>query len=544
MNKRYLIMLFTLSMSCNLISLSEDEPTKTTGTTTSNNGTSQNNSTNNASNQTTNGGTNNGTDNNTTNQNNTTNNSSNNTTNTSTGTTTTQSNNMTNGDYKRLVSPAGDYFGSPEKFSSYYTNRNWKPKRVLYVAMDAGPIDLDSHTYDSPMSMAVALVHIRPGDLVFVKKTSVPAEEVNIRLTETHHGTQEDPIVFYGERNADGTLGVHFKCVATGASNASNSCFNLERSNYIAIDGFVFEGGTHAVRTVGNFDNSAPQRGTTVINSRASLQFRAAISSGKSDWLVVESNVLNGAYGANGHGIYLGNGSDYNVIRYNEIYESASADIQFSGDPTSSCSDIELSDIECHGSAKDGNGKGVVEFFTISDNFFHNGNGQGPNFSSMKNSKISNNIFGPYALHGISFYQITDEPKLGSSGNEIDSNLIVVHRGHMLQFVKASDANKLSNNIMLAVNQVGTEVDATIQIVQTDNSIRNNTYTENFYFTGTDLGHALGATETYSPVLPPDLFPNAPFARTGHPEDWTPKEGELGGWLPPILAPFPSPYSR
>ncbi len=443
-----------------------------------------------------------------------------------------------NGGYTRLIKQGSDYFGSSEKFNAYYTDPNWTPKRVIYVAMDGGD-GFDSQSYESPIGMETALSNLEPGDFIFVKATSGPISDVNIRVDSDQGGTYEQPVVFYGERRTDGSLGVHLEC-ATSGSNANTSCFNLEASNYIAIDGFIMEGGNYGVRAVGAYETSGHQLGVAMLNNHAFDQEKDPLFSGGSDWLVVESNICHGAKEGDGHGLYLSNGSDWNIVRFNELYDNVSSDFQVNADPLSTCDSY--SDDSCHGSANDRKGDGVSEFFTIMDNFFHDGKGQGPNFTSMRNSKVSNNIFGPYERHNLSFWQETEEAKLGSSNNEFENNLLVGFKSHLLQFKNNSNGNRISGNILMGLNKSGSEVDTSVVAIEVENS-SNNTYADNFYFTGLQLGHALEDSEVHSDKLPSDLFRTTSFARVGHPEDWTPKTGELGGWKPPQLHVFPSPYT-
>lgn len=54
-----------------------------------------------------------------------------------------------------------------------------------------------------------------------------------------------------------------------------------------------------------------------------------------------------------GHGIYLSNGSDWNIARYNETYNTVSSDFQINAGPNSTCLDdgVALDDPECDAAA-------------------------------------------------------------------------------------------------------------------------------------------------------------------------------------------------
>ncbi len=449
------------------------------------------------------------------------------------------SNNTTNSKYEPLELPGGNYFGSPEKFNTYYTDPNWTPKRVIFVSMNSGNSNFAAQSYDNPVSMDSALSNALPGDLIFVKATPTPVTGVNIQLNVTS-GTSSDPIVFYGERTSDGGLGVHLKC-STESIDSKGSCFNIESSSYFALDGFILEGGRYGVRTGGV--SSFHQSGITIVNSSIFDQKKIGIFAFASDWLVVESSTIYGVNDHGGHAIKLTYGSDWIVIRYNELFNNAQADIFVDSEASKTCEGLDLAGAACSGRAENGQGLGVCEFFTISHNFFHNGEGDGPNFISMRNSKISENIFGPYEGTGVSFWQKTSEPSLGSSNNTVSGNLFVGTMGHLVQFASWSNDNLFSSNILLALNASGTAVNTAIQVIENGDSESRTTYSDNFYFSGVDFGHTLEDSETHTSQLPFDFF-NSSFARIGHPEDWTPKEGEVGGWKPPVLSVFPSPYSR
>jgi hypothetical protein len=101
-----------------------------------------------------------------------------------------------------------------------------------------------------------------------------------------------------------------------------------------------------------------------------------------------------------------------------------SSDFQVNADPGMCCSDegIAFDDPRCDGSARDGLGQGVSGFMLIENNYFHNGLAQGANFTSTRNSIVRNNIFAFYARHGVSCWQETDNPRLGSSNNSVHHN--------------------------------------------------------------------------------------------------------------------------
>ena len=78
-------------------------------------------------------------------------------------------------------------------------------------------------------------------------------------------------------------------------------------------------------------------------------------------------------------------------------------------------------------------GRGASDYFLVDANYFHHSE-VGPNFTSVRRSIIRNNIFGPQTRHNVSFWQETNNPKLGSSDNKIVHNLFITTERHGVQF--------------------------------------------------------------------------------------------------------------
>ena len=120
---------------------------------------------------------------------------------------------------------------------------------------------------ENPISVDTVLSSVQPGDLLYFLRDSEPYENINFRIWEEHSGTYDQPIVFYGERNEDGSLGVHLDC-NQGTTNLASSCFNVESADYIAIDGFEMVGGFYGVRAVGSgFSPENNQLGLALLNN-------------------------------------------------------------------------------------------------------------------------------------------------------------------------------------------------------------------------------------------------------------------------------------
>ena len=70
-----------------------------------------------------------------------------------------------------------------------------------------------------------------------------------------------------------------------------------------------------------------------MINCNGHDQNNDPFFSGQVDWAVWERNVAYGAKAGDGHGIYLSNGGDWNIVRFNETFGNVSSDFQINADP-------------------------------------------------------------------------------------------------------------------------------------------------------------------------------------------------------------------
>lgn len=341
---------------------------------------------------------------------------------------------------------------------------------------------------------------MRPGTkLVFLPGTYSGCHEIDAR----HGGTYDEPVVLYGERNADGSLGVSISCCATGGGR----CFNVEAADYVAFDGFALVGGTYGVRAVGGgFPANQHQKGVAVLKSVGHGQRNDPFFTGQSDWFVIEKCTAYDVGTGDGHGIYLSNGSDWNIARYNETWDTRSSDFQINADPLLTCRDqgLRFDDLECDavaGTSETG-GRGVSDFILVDGNFFHHSKAQGANFASVRNSVVRNNIFAFPARHGASFYQDTKNPRLGSSNNVIAHNLFVtaVEENRLLSVIANSTNNRIANNIVLAVriNAGVASGNPKGQLLATDASSRDaNTFEHNAWISG-----HFGSEDETSPYIP------------------------------------------
>lgn len=433
------------------------------------------------------------------------------------------------------LAPRGvDYLGFEERFNRYYTDPEWVPSQTVYVSADGNGSGLSA---DDPMSPEDGLAAAAPATLVHFAAGQYSG---CFELDDSQSGTYDEPIVLYAERNEDGSPAVRIDCCDSGRQ----TCINLEAANYVAVDGFELVGGAYGVRAVGaGYGADEHQRGIAVLNSVGHDQDKDPFFTGQSDWFVIEGCTAFDTGEGDGHGIYLSNGSDWNIVRFNETYNTVSSDFQINADPQSTCADegIEFDDIECDavaGSDPTG-GRGASDFFVVASNFFHHSLAQGPNFTSVRNSFVLNNVFALPARHGVSFWQETDNPNLGASNNMIAHNLFVtaIANRQALGITNSSTDNQVLSNVFVGVSIDGTDVSANpdAQLLATDGS----TVLDNQFVGNAWIGGYLGSEDDAEPHVPApselslDDFDSAWFVAFP-----TELARDLGGFAPTETAPW------
>ena len=409
--------------------------------------------------------------------------------------------------------------GFAEKFNRYYTDPGWTPANTLYVSPEGGG---DGASPETPMSAPEAVAAVKPGTMIYFTRG---AYQGGFEFSKTNSGTYEDPIILYGERRADGTIGVSMGC----GYGERKVCFNFEGADYIAVDGFELIGGTYGVRAVGGgFPASEHSRGIAVMNSKGHDQEKDPFFSAQSDWNAWEGSVAYGAKKGDGHGFYITNGSDWHVARFNETYGNDSSDFQINADPDSTCKEpgVPFNDPRCDAYAGEGEGgQGASDYMLVEGNYFHHGNFNGANFTSVRRSVIRNNVFGFYPTkHGVSFWQETDNPKLGSSDNKILHNLFVTTGRHGVKFEAHSTRNEFANNVILGVKIEGGAATANpaALLMEVDDTVGDNVYRSNLYVSGKMEGRNPGKGELAREDFSAGWFAKFPTALNHDPNDFAP----------------------
>lgn len=410
------------------------------------------------------------------------------------------------------------YMGFPEKFNRYYTDPSWKPARTVYVSPQGGG---DGASLQSPMSVKEAVAAARPGTMIYFLSGSYTG---CFEFTKENSGTYDEPVVLYAERSNGNGIAVRMTCCAADRQ----TCFNFEEADYVAVDGFELIGGGYGVRAVGaGYPASQHSRGVAVLNCNGHDQARDPFFSGQADWAVWEGNSASGAKKDDGHGMYLSNGSDWNVVRFNETFGNLNSDFQINADPGFTCKEpgIPFDDPRCDAYAGEGEGgQGASDYFLVEGNYFHHGLAAGPNFTSVRRSVVRNNIFGPQARHNVTFWQETDNPKLGSSDNKILHNLFITTAKHGVKFEVNSTRNLFANNVLIGVTTEGGTAVANPKalLMEVDDTVGDNTYRDNLYISGHLEGRELGVEEVGREDFSPGWFTHFPTLPNHDPNDFTP----------------------
>jgi hypothetical protein len=416
------------------------------------------------------------------------------------------------------VARGAKFMGFLEKFNRSYTDASWKPLKTVYVSPDGSG---DGTTPQSPMAAPGAVSAARPGTKIHFLRG---AYKGGLDFSRNQSGTYDAPVVLYAERNPDGSSGVTMNC----ANGARKTCFNFEAADYIAVDGFELNGGNYGVRAVGGgYPAREHSRGIAVMGCVGHDQEKDPFFSAQSDWNVWERNLAYGAKIGDGHGFYISNGSDWNIVRRNQTYGNASSDFQINADPASTCEaeGIPFNDPRCDAYAGEGEGgQGASDYMLVDGNYFHHGT-HGANFTSVRRSVIRNNIFGPQSpKHNVSFWQETDNPKLGSSDNKILHNLFISTGRHGVQFIRHSTRNAFANNVLLGVTTDGGNVAAnpSALLMEVDDTVSENVYQGNFYTSGKLEGREPNNEETSGPDFTAAWFANFIAALNDDPNAFTP----------------------
>ena len=317
----------------------------------------------------------------------------------------------------------------------------------------------------------------------------------------------------------------------TCCSSGRQTCFNFEDADYIAVDGFELIGGKYGVRAVGGgYAASAAlarHRGARLQGPRPGPDpfFSGAVRLGR----VGAQRRLRREEGRRPRHLSLSNGSDWNIVRFNETYGNVVErfpDQRRSGlhlRRTRASPSTTRAATPMPARAKAARARATTSSSTPTTSTTASANG--PNFTSVRRSVVRNNIFGPQARHNVSFWQETDNPKLGSSDNKILHNLFVTTGRHGVKFENNSTRNEFANNVILGVQVDGdgkVTANPSALLMEVDGTVGDNVYRSNLYVSGKIEGRAPNGEETALADFPPSWFANFPAALNHDPNDFTP----------------------
>jgi hypothetical protein len=415
------------------------------------------------------------------------------------------------------VSRGGSWFGVSERFNRYYTDPAWQPLRTVYVSPGGGG---DGSSRNSPTTPQAAADAAKPGDLIQFTAgtyTGSGGSAAYVELDSDHSGTYDQPIVLRADRGPGGEYQV------TLENCGSRACINLEYADYVAVDGFNMTSGRRGTRFVG--DLSDRNVGGLVMNSQMLGLDVNGVFTGFSDWFIVENNNIRDS--ANEHGIYISNGSDFGIVRSNRSAFNDSTGLQINADPLFVCEDV--SNAQCYGSAKNGQGDGVSEFWLIDNNYFHN-NRIGINLTSVRKSRVFNNIVAWNTSHGVALWQevMTDgsagsgppeqmDPNYGDKGMKVAHNLFAQTSGsnYALQIISWAKNPVVRNNVFIGSG--GSD-----PLLDLDSSTTTGKYTGNLYAAAASIDGTRTSSETVIPEFDPAWY-----------ENWDPSGGAPASSLRP-----------
>ncbi|MFL5736431.1 MAG: hypothetical protein ACJ76P_03735 [Actinomycetota bacterium] len=404
------------------------------------------------------------------------------------------------------ASPAVDrgatFFGEPERFNRYYTDPSWTPLRTVFVSPSGGG---SGATRGDPTTPHAAIADVRPGDLIqFEAGTYVGSggSDASLNLGARDDGTYQEPIILRADRGPNGEYDVVFK------DCGSRACINMEFADYVAVDGFRFVSGAKGIRFAG--DSSAPNIGGVALDNRTDGMGDDGIFTGRSDWLVVEGNHTSDS--VDEHGIYVSNGGDFGILRGNESDGNNGTGVQINADPHFVCGH-RLDAKACWGSAKNGLGNGISEFWLVEDNYFHNDQ-VGMNLTSVRNSIVRNNAVVWNDNHGVAIWQEVKanggtgsvspdqmDPRYGGKHMRIADNVFAqtIGTNYALSIVSWATKAQVVNNVFVGSGE-------NHPLVNLDSSTADASFSGNLFAAAGSIDGTRGTGDTVKANFDPGWF--------------------------------------
>lgn len=308
--------------------------------------------------------------------------------------------------------------------------------------------------------------------------------------------------------------------VIWGDQSLDVDAFRVFHSNYVDIDGLTIRNAARDGLRV-DVSNHVTVRHCVFINNQ-----QQGILAGIADDLTIEYNEC--AYSIVEHGIYLSNGGDRAIVRYNVCHDNTKSGIQFNGsgksvNPT-------------YGTSSDG----IMQDNIVTNNVCYN-NGldnqaAAINLMSVRTSLIANNLMYNNGAGGISMGNdnLASATQWGCKDNRILFNTIYFRANEgrwCIQAEKGSTNNTVMNNIMVGGFRGAYLVDGSSSIISDYNLIPTTSplgvasfSDTNTYFTLAQW-QAFSGNDLHSVMVDPAFANNLTEPFDFHLRGWSPAIG-------------------
>lgn len=246
---------------------------------------------------------------------------------------------------------------------------------------------------------------------------------------------------FNNPQNGTASAPITFKADAGATITSRNSTtadgIDIERSNYIIIDGFnITNDGSmtrSAIRSSGGGIGDVIRNNTVQMNAGDNYGIYTAFSQN----LLVENNNVSGT---NNAAMYIANSAVNPTVRGNAVHNTGAIGIHFNGD------------------AGQG-GTGIVTGALIENNIVYEtggtSGGAGINMDGIQNSRIQNNLL--YNNHGKGISLYTVDASAGSKNNIIVNNTVIQASNatdYALVIKDGATGNTVYNNVLFSLSSM------------------------------------------------------------------------------------------
>jgi parallel beta-helix repeat protein len=281
-----------------------------------------------------------------------------------------------------------------------------------------------------------AAAAIKPGSTVVIADGEYPG---GVKIASS--GTSAAPIIFRAQN--PGRVIVH------GDETSAVDAVLVTKADWVVIDGLAVTRGKRGIRV----DQS---NHVTVRRCRCYDNEVQGIFSNYSDDLIVEYNECVGTRVQ--HGIYVSNGGDRPIVRFNTCRDNARCGIQLNGDGKMVRADIGA------------RGDGIIEGAVVANNVVSNcgldasNRGAAINLASVRGSVIAGNLLFNNLGSGIALFNdnAPGAVQWGSKDNQIIQNTVYFRAGEgrwCVSMKNGSTGNRVLNNVLVGGRSGALEFD-------------------------------------------------------------------------------------